>query len=1416
MTYTCYQETANASSSADTCFGLNYTGNYSYNGTWTNINNAWDGNWGTAASNTATDDIYINYTKPQNANDAMLTYLYNVFSNYTLSTLGCFTPNPIRIRFHKYNTLFMGFYCWDGATWQNPEAGFTNDFYEEAIIWNISGNATTTQLKTPNTQLLEDTTVRIETPDTNEGSATYLDANASWNSYFKFNLVGILNPLRKALLCLQIVDYGDVAFNSYIWSVSNQTWTEENITWSNAPTASSLLNTTSVLTDSVWYCHDVTSWVSSEISSGHTNVSFKWNASGSTGFLRSQSKESLSTSIRPYLNITSLSIDTTAPQYSNIATDGVNRTNTSVQFNTTWTETTGGWIFESNISGAFTNSTLNTTFIDMKSIYYMIINLTRGQTFSWRFYANDTTGNINNTMPYQVFTVLNTEPRAVSTFQTTTSYYTNANISINWSDAYDNDSDTIYYQFYINTSGSYQIVYNGTDSNYTTNISLDGTYKYKVGTWDSYAYGDNSSEQTIILDLSPPFFSNNVTNASAVAPKNDHVIQVNVTLSDTTNISFVRIAHNATGTFVNGSAVRINRTSLQIIENITISGLYRGNQFAWQVWANDTWGRSNANLFTVIVQNSNPTLKTDLTFTNFSAGHGFNVSVTFSDADLGTDFINPTIENSTGTCYYISNSTSGDDFTIKYNCTGTALTSTNIRINATDLGAITINSTVLSNTFPNQEPTLTNVELNHTAGVIDTEDLVCNLTGANDSDNDLVRYYYEWYVDGAAIGLNETLLRSGNLTNGEQWYCEGWVSDYYENSSKYTSTVVLIGSSFIAPTIDNWNVTTANVNSSVATPTNNNSYINFSVMFTDGNTDKWTMFICSTPTWADCLNNVSGSIYCISGINSSGKILSCLYNVSGNGLSSTTYNYYSFVLDNTTLVSGAKQNQFNINHPPSIPIIHDPLNNTFITVNYVLINYTVTDSDTDIINVTMYNSTNMVAWALLNINVSFYNWTNLSDATYYLKAYSIDHHNYSLNINSSITMFTVDTINPSVSLISPPSNTYQNTSMVLVQYRPYDTNLKNCTIWNDFSGSWQIYDYNFTATSGVQATFNATLPDAQYTWNVQCNDTPGHTAFNTSNYTFTIDTTMPNVDIVLPADNSYNSSYVIKYIGSDANLMNCTLFGNFSGVWQANETNSSMTSDSAGYFNVSYMADGNYIYNIQCNDTAQNAAFNTSNYTFTLDTVYPVINALSASNTAPYTTYSVTFTAIVTDKNIGLTSCKFTFMKSDYNGGNGVGIPYNVTTTTIAGTSISIPYSMAALGTGTLEWQKAYCVDYAGLNTSNLTVGINITITTAPVTPGGSSGGTTLLAMEPVDIQAQINASLTSLSVCGNGVCQDGEWAGNCPQDCGVNQLLCFITDTTCPSWVFSAVIYLIVGTVLFVLVQNQLGGFKMFKRKKR
>jgi hypothetical protein len=80
-----------------------------------------------------------------------------------------------------------------------------------------------------------------------------------------------------------------------------------------------------------------------------------------------------------------------------------------------------------------------------------------------------------------------------------------------------------------------------------------------------------------------------------------------------------------------------------------------------------------------------------------------------------------------------------------------------------------------------------------------------------------------------------------------------------------------------------------------------------------------------------------------------------------------------------------------------------------------------------------------------------------------------------------------------------------------------------------------------------------------------------------------------------------------QYTATDTTLKNCTLYGDFTGTWAANATNTSVTSGSQDSITLN-LTNGTYLWNVLCYDTLGNSAFNSTNYTINIDSIKPDIS----------------------------------------------------------------------------------------------------------------------------------------------------------------------------------------------------------------
>ncbi len=423
--------------------------------------------------------------------------------------------------------------------------------------------------------------------------------------------------------------------------------------------------------------------------------------------------------------------------------------------------------------------------------------------------------------------------------------------------------------YWLNSSGGYSGACN--DSDYDG--FCDNPYDLLSGS--SCTLGIDCGNNTDYLPLSDGFGSVIFSNAWNSSPsyKNQNTTFNITAIGLGMNIVNLTFWWNETGSWeAKDNVTSINQQGYNFSISLNISARVRGETFDWKVHScNDIGICDNSSSYTVILGNTAPTLKTDLQLVNASTGHWFNVSAEFSDADGGIDIASSAMEASSGSCAQAANSTSGTDFSITYNCSGTALQQTIVRINATDGGGVTVNSSQIINTYSNQLPTISEVAL---ASADDQNRVNGTLTGnwtANDVDSDnIILNQTKWYKDGVEQSIleNMTQIGSGNLSLDETWIFSVRVFDGYEwnNFSNSSSLTIESTPPTIRTDLQFANATTGH-------------WFNVSAEFSDA--DNATDIISLT------VETTSGA--CLQLVNStSGNDLSVTYNCSGTALQQTT------------------------------------------------------------------------------------------------------------------------------------------------------------------------------------------------------------------------------------------------------------------------------------------------------------------------------------------------------------------------------------------------------------------------------------------------------------------------------------------------------------------------------------------------
>ncbi|MBU0630965.1 MAG: hypothetical protein KKC80_08685, partial [Candidatus Margulisbacteria bacterium] len=397
-------------------------------------------------------------------------------------------------------------------------------------------------------------------------------------------------------------------------------------------------------------------------------------------------------------------------------------------------------------------------------------------------------------------------------------------------------------------------------------------------------------------------------------------------------------------------------------------------------------------------------------------------------------------------------------------------------------------------TIINDAPSLASATITPDPAV-DADDLTCSVGSTSDTESDVVTIIYDWEKDGTPQGINNQLLDSANTSTGEIWRCIATPNDGFENGTAKYSQTVDIDSSTTSPVVNWANATTTltGINSSSTNPTNNNSWVNLSVKITDPNTETWTTYFCENdiPSTTGC----SGKEYCHTIENGTDKFPSCKLIITNESLSQ--YTFYAFTVDNTSLTSSTAEGSFEINHPPSKPVCTNPVDD--VSETYTTLTFAANDTDSDIINYSIYTSTDGVTYTQQCTSCANYSWTGLSQSnTYYYKAYSIDQHNYTNYQNSTTCFFDVNygevlQFYPTTILYSQKQKTSNESFKTVFTLKSSTSNTYNIS-WTDtlpsdyFTSFFNVSQFTVQANNNynfeLNTTLNATIPVGVYDANI--------------------------------------------------------------------------------------------------------------------------------------------------------------------------------------------------------------------------------------------------------------------------------------------------------------------------------------------
>ncbi len=297
-------------------------------------------------------------------------------------------------------------------------------------------------------------------------------------------------------------------------------------------------------------------------------------------------------------------------------------------------------------------------------------------------------------------------------------------------------------------------------------------------------------------------------------------------------------------------------------------------------------------------------------------------------------------------------------------------------------------------------------------------------------------------------------------------------------------------------------------------------------------------------------------------INTTTSSTSPLY-INFTELSNGDYYFNATVNDTVGNVNITETRIVTLDTVEPLVVIESPLNQTYLNAT-VLVNLTTSDTGSGVDSKWFFNGTANVTYTS-EVEVVYEDRQNT------LFAYANDSAG---NVNETLVLFVVDTIEPYVAFVSPLNQTYNDAEVLI-----------NISSDGDYTW-WFNGTANLTYTSELSLNFS----DGQYPLYAYSNDSAGNV--NETSVTFVVDAVAPVLTVYSPENRTYANATITINFTADS----------YTDLWYFNETaNVSYTSEV--YETVS---EDQHTYIFYANDSAGN--LNETSVTFVVDTITPQIS----------------------------------------------------------------------------------------------------------------------------------------------------------------------------------------------------------------
>lgn len=332
---------------------------------------------------------------------------------------------------------------------------------------------------------------------------------------------------------------------------------------------------------------------------------------------------------------------------------------------------------------------------------------------------------------------------------------------------------------------------------------------------------------------------------------------------------------------------------------------------------------------------------------------------------------------------------------------------------------------------------------------------------------------------------------------------------------------------------------------------------------------------------------------------------------------------------------------------------------------------------------------------------------NISEGTHSWYAQVYDSSGF--QSNSSTYNVTVDTTPPTITFISPADYyTFDHNNSIMFNVSVSDSGVGLNSCW--YSNTSGFANYSLTCGNNITIT---EAGDGNYNLTVWANDTLGNINFSVLHYI--ISSLSPAINLASPTNNYWfnrTTDLQFNFTVNDAHTIDtCRLYGNWTPTgWDINQTLRGVSNLGViTNFSKINLLDNNYKWNVWCNESNNNAGWNSINYTFGVDTIVPIVNIVSIATTSGSQTITIDYSA----SDLNLAYCNYTISNA-----TGVdGINNNIS---IFGCSTPFSATTSAYGDFNLT---IYANDYAG-NYGYFRKQFTTTASAPILTVTGGGGGT--------------------------------------------------------------------------------------------